>query len=100
MLECPKCGGSAKVYCTSTTPQGKRRYHRCTSCQTTLVSLNNEYVKPADRMHNAKLDPDKVREMRAMAASGVSSMECALAFDVNQKTAWMAINGHNWAHVA
>ena len=99
MLNCPNCGKISKVVSQQYTPAGKRRWHRCKHCDHKCVTLDYVVVKPSVRPQS-KLNPELVREMRQLAASGVSSMECGLAFDVSQKTAWAAITGKSWAHVS
>ena len=99
MLNCPNCGKISKVVSQQHTPAGKRRWHRCKHCDHKCVTLDYVVVKPSVRPQS-KLNPELVREMRQLAASGVSSMECGLAFDVSQKTAWAAITGKSWAHVS
>jgi hypothetical protein len=88
------------------TAAGKRRYHRCNHCGHKCISVNHKVVKGSSafgkgvRNYNAKLNEELVREMRDLAAGGSSSMECGLAFDVDQKTAWEVITKRTWSHVA
>ena len=99
-MKCPNCGKTSKVYSQQYTPAGKRRYHLCNHCEHKCVSVDYVVVEPSKHRINAKLNPELVREMRQLAANGVSSLECGLAFDVSQKTAWAAITGKSWAHVS
>ena len=98
-MKCPNCGKTSKVYSQQYTPAGKRRYHCCNHCEHKCVSVDYVVVEPSKQRINAKLNPDDVREMRQLAANGASSMDCALAYDINQKTAWAAITGKTWAFV-
>ena len=56
--------------------------------------------RKGEEQHSSKLTDDTVREMRTLAATGVSSLECGLIWDVSQNVAWNAIVGWTWKHVA
>ena len=105
-MNCPSCGKPSKVTSQHMTAAGKRRYHRCNHCGHKCISVDYEVVKAGAAFNkgeahfNSKLTEELVREMRAFAAGGASSLECALAFDVAQKTAWKVITKNSWSHVA
>ena len=56
--------------------------------------------KKKDAAIPRKLSPADVVELREMAASGLSSYECAAAFDIEQKTAWNVIARRSYKDVA
>lgn len=45
---------------------------------------------------NAKLDPDKVREIRKLYLDGIGTRRLGDMFGVNSKTIWEIVNGENW----
>lgn len=53
-----------------------------------------------ERHTNAKLDDDKVREMRRLREEGWEYRALAAEFGVTPRAAWLAVNGGTWAHVA
>lgn len=53
-----------------------------------------------ERVKNAKLTEDQVREIRALARSGVVQREIARRFGIDQKTAGQVIRRKTWKHVA
>lgn len=52
------------------------------------------------RVPNAKLDPQKVRDIRRMRREGRSLLQIASRFSVNQRTILSVVNRENWNHVA
>jgi transcriptional regulator NrdR family protein len=103
-MNCPTCGKTSKVYTTKQTSDGPRRFHRCNHCGTYCVSLNYVLVSTGKNIgenhYKSKLTESLVRELRAYAATGVSSFEVGAAFDIDQKHAWKIINRKSWAHVS
>ena len=55
--------------------------------------------KVVETARYGKLSEDEVRELRLMAKLGASTMECGLAFDISQKSAWAVIAGKSWRNV-
>lgn len=47
----------------------------------------------------AKLNPQKVRRLRRLRASGLSLKKIALIFGINDKTVWAVVSGKTWKHV-
>ena len=58
-----------------------------------------ENVERGTDRYNAKLDPDKVRRLRAARANGESVAALAREMGVTQAAAQMAASGKTWAHV-
>jgi DNA invertase Pin-like site-specific DNA recombinase len=57
-------------------------------------------VPPLGILHNrARLDPDKVREIRTLARSGVPKAKIARQFGVWPRAIWMILEGKSWKHV-
>jgi hypothetical protein len=48
----------------------------------------------------AKLTNDKVRELRARRADGLTYRQLAAEFGISDVSAWAAVNGKTWAHVS
>ena len=57
-------------------------------------------VYSGTRNHNAKLDPDRVREIRRLRATGLSQQELADRFGVAQPVVSQLLRGKTWRHVA
>lgn len=47
----------------------------------------------------AKLNPDRVREIRALGAAGVSQYAIADRFGITQALVWLVVNRKAWRHV-
>jgi len=109
-MKCPKCGSTSRVISLNKKKPGEiRRYRKCTNCEYKFVTTQGPeeiaqrkqvLYRKGEEHPNAKLTDDTVREMRTLAATGVSSLECGLIWDVSQKVAWNAIVGRTWKHVA
>lgn len=109
-MYCPKCSSSSRVISINKKKPGEiRRYRKCTVCDHKFVTTQGPeeiaqrkqvLYRKGEEHPNSKLTNDTVREMRALAATGVSSFECGLIWDVSQKVAWNAIVGRTWKHVA
>lgn len=56
-------------------------------------------VNRGARNANAKLNPEKVRQLRRRHAAGEKLADLAAEFGVSQTCAWMAIDGSSWKHV-
>ena len=109
-MDCPKCESSTRVVSVNRRRlEEVRRYRKCPACNHNFVTTQGPEIL-ADKMqclhrkgednHNSKLTKRKVQEMRAYAAEGASSYECAYVWDVSQKVAYNAIVGKTWKHVA
>jgi hypothetical protein len=48
---------------------------------------------------NAKMTPEKVREMRRAYANGATQMEMAAAYGIRQATVWAILHRKTWANV-
>ena len=109
-MDCPKCSSSSRVISINKKKPGEiRRYRKCTVCDHKFVTTQGPeeiaqrkqvLYRKGEKQPNSKLTDDTVREMRALAAGGASSFDCAFAFDVAQTTAYRAIVGLSWRHVA
>ena len=110
IFSCPVCGeGSRIVSMTRKHPNEIRRYRKCQSCSHSFITSQPlEKVIEAQPFPSsmkgqanptAKLTDTTVKELRAFAATGASSFEAGLAFGIDQKNAWRAINRKTWAHV-
>lgn len=51
------------------------------------------------RQWAAKLDDDKVRQMRLLRSQGMEYRPLAAMFGVTMRAAWTAVNRVTWAHV-
>lgn len=49
--------------------------------------------------HSAKLDDEKVRQIRSLAASGIKQKEIALQFGITRPSVSMIVNHKTWRHV-
>jgi hypothetical protein len=49
---------------------------------------------------NAKLDPEKVRQMRSLRQQGVSLAELGRLFGVTERAARRVVGRQDWGHVA
>lgn len=54
---------------------------------------------PGERNGNAVLTPDKVREIRRLAAEGVTWKSIGARFGVSKSAVMMVVTGRNWKHV-
>ena len=69
--------------------------------------LQNMSDKVAKRRHcvgeqfpQAKLSPDKVREIRSLFAQGTPKLRISKMYGVSQRTILLVIRGETWKHVA
>ena len=104
---CPECGSTeARITCTKRRSGIICRYRKCTACRHTFVtqqhadSLEAAVPKNFGACNRHKLTPEDAKELRKMAAEGASSMECGLAFEINQRTAYNVIVRNTYRHVA
>ena len=103
---CPECGAEgSRLTASKRNFGGVRRYRKCKQCGHTFVTQQmpggSEAVdEKKDAAIPRKLSPADVVELREMAASGLSSYECAAAFDIEQKTAWNVIARRSYKDVA
>jgi hypothetical protein len=94
---CADCGGPAQDWSTvnSRSDDVQARFQpRCRKC-------HRSYDGAAGEGHpRAKLTDDKVRQLRARRADGVTYRQLAAEFGISDVSAWAAVNGRTWAHVS
>lgn len=49
--------------------------------------------------HDAKLNPEKVREVRRLSKEGVSMLDLAEKFGVTSRCIWGVVTGKTWKQV-
>jgi len=59
----------------------------------------NPVVAIGEAVHNSKMTPDGVREMRRLSAEGMATKALARKFGINDKTAKSIIDRRHWKHV-
>lgn len=52
-----------------------------------------------ENMHQAKLDPDKVREIRRLSRDGLSQSQIAARYGVSARAIWQVVARKSWKHV-
>lgn len=60
---------------------------------------NRNFVQTGERNHSAKLNTEKVREIRKMLAEGKSQRSIGRAFGVSSALIGMVARRQVWAHV-
>jgi hypothetical protein len=93
---CADCGQPAQDWSTVNPASGDVRDRfqpRCRTC-------HRRYDGAAGTGHpRAKLDDDKVRQLRALRAGGLTYQQLAAAFGISDVSACAAVNRKTWAHV-
>lgn len=62
-----------------------------------LMSANRAH---GEAVHTCQLTGEKVAEMRRLAKAGIDTRELADRFGVGYSTAWSAVTGKTWKHIA
>ena len=94
---CADCGGPAQDWSTvnSRSDDVQARFQpRCRKCHRSYDGAVGEGSP------RAKLTDDKVRQLRARRADGVTYRQLAAEFGISDVSAWAAVNGRTWAHVS
>ena len=93
---CIDCGGQAEDWCTADPGSNDVRVRfqpRCRKCHRRHDGAVGE-GNP-----RAKLTADKVREMRARRADGLTYRQLASEFGISDVSACAAVNRRTWAHI-
>jgi hypothetical protein len=94
---CVDCGGAAEDWSTadpSSDDVWARFQPRCRKC-------HRRYDRAVGEGHpRAKLTAEKVRELRARRADGLTYRQLAGEFGISDVSAYAAVNRRTWAHVA
>lgn len=61
--------------------------------------VRKQRQKIGTEVHGAKLDADKVRDIRRRISSGQSQAEVAAVFGIAQSNVYLIANGKTWSHV-
>ena len=94
---CVDCGEPAQDWSTVNPSSGDIRDRfqpRCRKCHRSYDGAVGE-GNP-----RATLTGDKVRELRARRAQGLTYRQLAAEFGISDVSAWAAVNGRTWRHVA
>lgn len=62
--------------------------------------MHPERMPRGERVGNAKLTAERVRQMRALYLEGISTPRLGQMFDVTPTNAWLVVSRHTWRHVA